>query len=77
MLEKLIDIIKEQLNVEDMDITEETRFKEDMEADSLDLFDLAMSIEDAFDVEIPSEDLANITTVGSVVEYLKSKGVED
>lgn len=77
MLEKLIGIIEEQLNVEGMEITESTRFKEDMEADSLDLFDLAMSIEEAFGVEISSEELANITTVGSVIEYLKAKNVEE
>lgn len=76
MLEKLIGIIEEQLNVEGMEITEKSNFKEDMEADSLDLFELAMAIEEEFGVEIPSEELENITTVGSVVEYLKSKGVE-
>ena len=76
MLEKLIGIIEEQLSVEGMEITENTRFKEDMSADSLDLFELAMAIEEAFGVEIPSEDLESITTEGSVVEYLKSKGVE-
>ncbi len=77
MLEKLISIIEEQLNVEGMEITESTSFKEDMDADSLDLFDLAMAIEEEFGIEIPSEDLGNITTVGSVVEYLKSKGIEE
>ena len=76
MLEKLISIIEEQLSVEGMEITENTRFKEDMSADSLDLFEMAMAIEEAFEVEIPSEELENITTVGSVVEYLKAKGVE-
>jgi acyl carrier protein len=76
MLEKLIEIIEEQLNVEGMEITENTSFKDDLEADSLDLFELAMAIEEAFGVEIPSEELENITTVGSVIEYLKSKGAE-
>ena len=74
MLEKIIDIIEEQLNVEGMEITSETRFKEDMNADSLDLFELAMAIEEAFEIEIPSEDLEKVTTVGSVVEYLQAKG---
>ena len=76
MLEKIIEIIEEQLNVEGMEITEKTRFKEDLNADSLDLFELAMAIEEAFEVEIPSEDLEKVTTVGSVMEYLKEKGVE-
>jgi acyl carrier protein len=77
MLEKLIGIIEEQLNVEGMEITEATSFKDDLDADSLDLFDLAMSIEEGFGVEIASEDLSAITTVGSVIDYLKAKGVEE
>ena len=76
MLEKLIGIIEEQLSVEGMEITENTKFKEDLSADSLDLFEMAMAIEEAFEVEIPSEELENITTVGSVIEYLKAKGIE-
>lgn len=77
MLEKLIAIIEEQLNVEGMEITEASSFKDDMEADSLDLFEMVMAIEEAFGVEIPSEELESITTVGSVMEYLKAKGVEE
>lgn len=76
MLEKIIEIIEEQLSVEGVEITENTRFKEDLSADSLDLFELAMAIEEAFEIEIPSEDLEKVTTVGSVIEYLKAKGVE-
>ena len=76
MLERVKEIIEEQLNVEGVEITEETRFKEDLEADSLDLFELVMSLEEEYGVEIPSEDLEKITTVGSVIEYMKSKGVE-
>lgn len=75
MLEKVTEIIKEQLNIEDVEITEATRFKEDLEADSLDLFELVMAFEEEYGVEIPSEDLEKITTVGSVIEYLKAKGV--
>lgn len=76
MLEKLLAIIEEQLNVEGMEITENTNFMEDLSADSLDLFEMAMAIEEEFDVEIPSEELEKITTVKSVIEYLKAKGVE-
>ena len=74
MLEKIIEIIEEQLSVEGMEITEDTRFKEDLAADSLDLFELAMAIEEAFNIEIPSEDLEKVTTVSSVMTYLKEKG---
>ena len=76
MLERVIEIIKEQLNYEGSDITEETSFKDDLGADSLDLFELVMAFEEEYGVEIPSEDLEQITTVGAVVEYMKNKGVE-
>lgn len=76
MLERVKEIIEEQLNLDGIEITEETRFKEDLEADSLDLFELVMAFEEEYGVEIPSEDLEGITTVGSIIEYMKSKGVE-
>ena len=76
MLERVMEIIEEQLNLDGVEITEETRFKEDLEADSLDLFELVMAFEEEYGVEIPSEDLEQITTVGSIIEYMKSKGVE-
>lgn len=77
MLEKVKEIIEEQLNLDGVEITETTRFKEDLEADSLDLFELVMAFEDEYGVEIPSEDLEKITTVGSIIDYLKAKGVEE
>ncbi len=76
MLEKLKAVIEEKLNAEGTQITEETSFKEDLAADSLDLFELVMALEDEFGVEIPSEDLEKLATVGDVIEYLGSKGVE-
>ena len=75
MLERVKEIIEEQLNIEDVEITEATRFKEDLEADSLDLFELVMAFEEEYGVEIPSEDLEKITKVGSVIDYMKAKGV--
>ena len=75
MLERVKEIIEEQLNIEDVEITEATRFKEDLEADSLDLFELVIAFEEEYGVEIPSEDLEKMTTVGSVIEYMKAKGV--
>jgi acyl carrier protein len=77
MLERIKEIIEEQLNIEGVEITEETRFKEDLEADSLDLFEMVMAFEEEYGVEIPSEDLEKITTVGSIIDYLKDKGVEE
>ncbi len=76
MLEKMKEIIAEQLSAEAADITMETSFKEDLGADSLDLFELVMALEDEYSVEIPSEDLEKLLTVGDVVNYLKDKGVE-
>ena len=75
MLERVKEIIEEQLNIEGIEITEETRFKEDLEADSLDLFELVMAFEEEYGIEIPSEDLEQITTVGSVIKYMQEKGV--
>ena len=66
----------EQLNCEESSITESTSFKDDLGADSLDLFELVMALEEKYEVEIPSEELAELTTVGAVMEYLKNKGVE-
>ena len=76
MLEKMKEIIAEQLSVEADSITEASSFKDDLGADSLDLFELAMALVDTYSVEIPSEDLENLTTVGKVIDYLKAKGVE-
>ena len=76
MLEKVIEIIQEQLNLEGVTITEESSFKDDLGADSLDLFELVMAVEEEYGVEIPAEELEELTTVGSVVEYLKAQGIE-
>lgn len=57
-------------------ITEASSFKDDLGADSLDLFELVMALEDEYSVEIPAEDLQNLLTVGDVMNYLKEKGVE-
>ena len=76
MLEKVIEIIQEQLNLEGVTITEESSFKDDLGADSLDLFELVMAVEEEYGDEIPAEELEKLTTVGSVVEYLKAQGIE-
>ena len=72
MLEKVKEIVAESLNVEESTLSETTSFKEDLGADSLDLFEMVMAFEEAFEVEIPSEDLEQITTVGDVVKYSES-----
>ena len=76
MLEKMKEIIAEQLSVDADSITEASSFKDDLGADSLDLFEIVMAFEEAYGIEIPSEDLEGLTTVGSVMNYLKEKGAE-
>lgn len=76
MLERLKEILAYQLNLDETEITMEASFKEDLGADSLDLLEAVMAIEDECNIEIPAEDLQEIQTVGDVVEYLKAKGIE-
>lgn len=76
MLEEMRKMIAEQLSCDENEITADTSFKDDLGADSLDLFELVMALEDEYSVEIPAEDLQNLATVGDVMNYLKEKGVE-
>ncbi|MDO4647671.1 MAG: acyl carrier protein [Eubacteriales bacterium] len=76
MLEEMKKMLAEQLNIDANTITPETSFKDDLGADSLDLVELVMALEDEYSIEIPSEDLAEIATVGDVLEYLKGQGIE-
>ncbi|MBQ4284355.1 MAG: acyl carrier protein [Lachnospira sp.] len=76
MFEKLQEIISGQLNVDAESVKPESNFKEDLNADSLDLFELIMSLEDEYGVEIPAEDLEKMATVQDVMDYLSAKGIE-
>lgn len=71
-LEKLKEIIADVLNVEVNDITEDTTFVDDLGADSLDIFQIIMGIEETFDIEIDNDDAEQISTVGDVVEQIKN-----
>ena len=77
MLEKIKALLAEELGVNEDEITEATSFKEDLGADSLDLFELVTNLEEEYNIEIPTDDLAQINTVGDVIEYLKDQGVEE
>ena len=77
MLDKMKELIADQLSIDADTITEESSFKDDLGADSLDLFELVMALEDEYSVEIPADDLQKLATVGDVMKYLKSKGVEE
>ena len=73
MLEKIKEIVADSLGADVESLTAETSFKEDLGADSLDLFEIVMALEEEFDVEIPTEDLENIKTIGEVESYLQNR----
>ena len=70
--EKLRDIIVEVLNVDENEVTMESTFIDDLGADSLDVFQIIMGIEEEFDIEIPNEEAEKIVTVGDAVEQIKN-----
>ena len=72
MFEQIKKMVAENLGVEESQITESASFKDDLGADSLDLFELTMALEDEYGIESPSEDLEKIVTVGDVVEYVNA-----
>lgn len=77
MLEKVKEVIAEQLSIDPSTISEETKFKEDLGADSLDLFEVVMALEEEYSIEIPQDDLENLKSIGDVMDYLKNKGIEE
>lgn len=78
VMKRLKEIVMDRLDVEEDQIKPEASFVEDLGADSLDIVELIMGIEEEFDVEIPDEDAEKLTTVGEAFEYVKGKlGVEE
>ena len=71
IFEKVKGIIVEQLGVTDTSVTMEASFIDDLGADSLDIVELVMAIEEEFDIEIPDSDAEKVVTVGDVVDYIK------
>lgn len=76
MLEKIKAAFSRGIGVNADEITAETSFKEDLGADSLDLFELVTNLEEEYNIEIPAEQLEEMTTVGKVIDYLKSIHIE-
>ena len=75
--EKVFQIVSEQLTVDKSEVRRETSFQDDLNADSLDIVELIMELEDEFDLTIPDEEAEKLKTVGSAVEYIaKNSGVK-
>ncbi|HJB25619.1 MAG TPA: acyl carrier protein [Firmicutes bacterium] len=72
VFEKVRDILCEQLDVDEEKVTMEANITDDLGADSLDIVDLVMSLEEEFDVEVPDEEVENIKTVGDIVKFIES-----
>ena len=73
VFDKVKELISEQLDVKAADITEASNIQDDLGADSLDVVDLVMALEDEFDVEIPEDQVENIKTVGDIVKFIEDK----
>ena len=73
VLAALSEVAVEVLSVEPDAVTEEARFKEDLDADSLDLVELVMGLEEQFDIEVPEDDLEGVTTIGQAVDLVLAK----
>lgn len=72
VFEKIKTILADQLGADPDEMTMETKIAEELGADSLDVVELLMSIEDEFEVEIPDEEIENLKTIGAVVEYIQA-----
>jgi acyl carrier protein len=72
VFERVKEVLSDRLSVEEADITEEANFQEDLDADSLDLVEMIMELEDQFGIKIPDEDAQKIQTVGQAVDYVTS-----
>ena len=75
MLEKITELLVEQLGVDAADVKGDASFKEDLGADSLDLFEMVMNLEEEYGIEVPAEELENIVTVNDMIQYMESKGI--
>ena len=73
VFDKIREIIVDQLDVDEDKVTNDANITEDLGADSLDVVDLVMSIEESFDLEIPDEEVENIKTVGDIVKFIEAK----
>lgn len=75
-LNKIKEVVADQLGVDVAELTQETSLKNDLNADSLDLFQIIMSLEETFGIEIPTEDTESIATIGDIEKYLAKRSEE-
>lgn len=71
MKDRILQIIAEQFNIDKDDITEDMNFQDDLNADSIELVELVMTIEEEFETEVSEEDLGKLKTIGDVIEYVE------
>lgn len=73
VFEKVKSVIVEQLGLDEAEVTMEANFADDLGVDSLEIFEIVMSLEEAFEIEIPNEDIENIKDVKGIVKYIEAK----
>jgi acyl carrier protein len=73
VFEKVKSVIVEQLGIDEAEVTMEANFSDDLGVDSLEIFEIVMSLEEAFEIEIPNEDIENIKDIKGIVKYIEAK----
>ncbi|MGV8981192.1 acyl carrier protein [Clostridium sp.] len=73
VFEKVKKVIVEQLGIDEVEVTMEANFADDLGVDSLEIFEIVMSLEEAFEIEIPNEDIESINDVKGIVKYIEAK----
>lgn len=73
VFEKVKSVIVDQLGIDEAEVTMEANFTDDLGVDSLEIFEIVMSLEEAFEIEIPNEDIENIKDVKGIVKYIEAK----
>lgn len=77
MFEKIRSIVSEHLSVEKEEISLDTSLKDDLGADSLEMFEVVMALEEEYDIEISTDELNNVNTVEDIMNFLKNKGIDE
>ncbi|MCB2290406.1 acyl carrier protein [Clostridium sp. CS001] len=73
VFEKVKNVVVEQLGIDEAEVTMEANFSDDLGVDSLEIFEIVMSLEEAFEIEIPNEDIENIKDIKGIVKYIETK----